>query len=152
MNVDINRDIQIDNVDDNNLIIAIDSTGIKVTNRGQWMYDKWGDGTKTRKGYLKIHVVAVDIKTKEILALEVTDDEKVHDSRMMKELVKHVLKINPHKIKIRSVLADDGANDTNKNFRYLEKNRIVPAIKVIRSNSIVSSKNNNLRNKEVKMQ
>ncbi|MER5176347.1 MAG: transposase, partial [Candidatus Nitrosocosmicus sp.] len=116
------------------------------------MYDKWGDGTKMRKGYLKIHVVAVDIKTKEILALEVTDDEKVHDSRMMKELVKHVLKINPHKIKIRSVLADDGANGTNKNFIYLEKNKIVPGIKVIRSDSIVSSKNNKLRNKEVKMQ
>jgi hypothetical protein len=34
------------------LIIAIDSTGIKVTNRGQWIRDKWG----IRKGYLKIHI------------------------------------------------------------------------------------------------
>ena len=25
----------------NIIIIAIDSTGIKVTNRGQWMRDKW---------------------------------------------------------------------------------------------------------------
>ena len=38
---------------------------IKVTNRGQWMQDKWNLG---KKGYLKIHV-AVDTKTKEILAL-----------------------------------------------------------------------------------
>ena len=36
-----------------------------------------------RKGYLKIHV-AVNIKTKEILALEVTN-EKVHDGRDVKE-------------------------------------------------------------------
>jgi hypothetical protein len=65
--------------------------------------------------------------------------------------VKHVLKINPHKIKIRSVLADYGANDTNKNFRYLEKNRIVPGIKV-KNNFIVTSRNNKIRNKEVKIQ
>jgi len=53
------------------------------------MSDKWGLG---KKGYIKIHI-AVDIKTKEILALEVTD-EKVHDSKMMKKLVKHVLNNN----------------------------------------------------------
>ncbi len=38
------------------------------------MQDKWK--ARKKKGYLKIHV-AVNIKTKEILALEVTD-EKVH--------------------------------------------------------------------------
>ncbi len=42
------------------IIIAIDSTGIKVTNRGQWMNKKWNVRRK-KKGYLKIHV-AVDIK------------------------------------------------------------------------------------------
>lgn len=51
------------------IIIAIDSTGIKGTNRrGQWMHnDKWN--TQRKKGYLKIHVT-VNVKTnKEILAL-----------------------------------------------------------------------------------
>src|SRR6185437_10777235 len=52
--------------DDDDVIIAADSTGIKVTNRGQWMQDKWN--VKNKKGYIKIHV-AVDIKTKQILAL-----------------------------------------------------------------------------------
>ena len=42
-----------------------------------------------KKGYLEIHV-AVNIKTKEILALEVTD-EKGYDGKMMKKLVEHVL-------------------------------------------------------------
>ena len=37
---------------------------------------------KKKKGYLKIHI-AVNIKTKEILALEVTD-EKIHDGKFMK--------------------------------------------------------------------
>jgi len=27
--------------DDGDIVIAIDSTGIKVTNRGQWLRDKW---------------------------------------------------------------------------------------------------------------
>ena len=61
-----------DDNDEKNIIIAIDSTGIKVTNRGQWMYDKWNIGKK--KGYLKIHI-AVNIKTKEILALDITDEK-----------------------------------------------------------------------------
>ncbi len=39
---------------DEYIVIAIDSTGIKVTNRGQWMRDKWN--VKKKKGYLKIHV------------------------------------------------------------------------------------------------
>ena len=65
--------------DNDDLIIAIDSTGIKVTNRGQWMSDKWSTKNK-KKGYLKIHV-AVNIKTREILALEVTD-EGVHDGKL----------------------------------------------------------------------
>ena len=40
---------------------------------------------KKKKGYLKIHV-AVNTKTKEILALEVTD-ERVHDGRVMYKLL-----------------------------------------------------------------
>ncbi len=50
IDIDINSSI-----DDNDVvIIAADSTGIKVTNRGlQWMQDKWNIG---KKGYLKIHM------------------------------------------------------------------------------------------------
>jgi hypothetical protein len=56
-----------DDDDDDVVIIAADSIGIKVTNRGQWIQDKWN--VKNKKSYLKIHI-AVDIKTKEIPALE----------------------------------------------------------------------------------
>ena len=41
---------------DDYIITAIDSTGIRVTNRGQWIRDKWN----IRKGYLKIHI-AVEV-------------------------------------------------------------------------------------------
>ena len=97
----------------------------------------------------------MDIKTKEILALEVTD-EKVHDGKMLKKLVNSVLDgcttktRGPNKkmvIKIKSALGD-GAYDSNSNFRYLQETGITPGIK-IRKNSIVSSKNNRLMNRQV---
>ena len=62
----INRlDIKISDDDksslhDDNFVIAIDSTGIKVSNRGEWIRHKWN----VKRGYLKIHV-AVDIKKEE---------------------------------------------------------------------------------------
>ena len=68
---------------------------------------------KEKKGYLKIHV-AVNIKTKEIIALEVTD-EKVHDGKVMKQLIEQVLN-NNHNIKIKSFLGD-GAYDSNREFQ-----------------------------------
>jgi hypothetical protein len=131
-----------DDEDDKDIIIAIDSTGIKVTNRGQWMQEKWN--IKKKKGYLKIHI-AVNIKTKEILALEITD-EKSHDEKVMPRLIDHILK-NKNNIKIRSALGD-GSYDSNENFKYLQKIRIKPAIKV-RKNSTILRKNNSLRNREV---
>lgn len=110
------------------------------------MSDKWGSG---KKGYIKIHV-AVDIKTKEILALEVTD-EKVHDSKMMKKLVENVLKIKPNKKKIKSLL-DDGAYDSNDNFRFLNEKKIDPIIKVKRNSAVILSREITCRNKEVRQQ
>ena len=108
------------------------------------MNEKWN--ILNRKGYLKIHV-AVNIKTKEILALEITD-EKVYDGKVMPRLIEHILKRKDDKdVKIESVLGD-GSYDSNENFKYLQKNKIKPVIKV-RKNSIISSKNNSLRNREV---
>jgi hypothetical protein len=43
-----------DDDDDDVVIIAADSIGIKVTNRGQWIQDKWN--VKNKKSYLKIHI------------------------------------------------------------------------------------------------
>jgi hypothetical protein len=43
-------DIKIDKRIGNDIVIALDSTGIKVANRGEWIRDKW----HVRRGYLKI--------------------------------------------------------------------------------------------------
>ncbi|MGA3297999.1 MAG: transposase, partial [Candidatus Bathyarchaeia archaeon] len=68
------------------VIIALDSSGIKVANRGDWIRHKW----KVKRGYLKIHI-AVDVKRKKILALKVTN-EKVGDGRMLQPLVEEASK------------------------------------------------------------
>ena len=101
------------------------------------MRHKW----HVRKGYLKIHV-AVDIKKKRILSLEVTSEE-VHDGKMLKKLVDNASE-NNH---VKGILAD-GMYDSNKNFRYLSKNHIKPGIKT-RSNSKVKSTNCHARNMSV---
>jgi hypothetical protein len=119
-------DIKINEHVGNDIVIAIDSTGIKVSsNRGEWIRHKW----HIRKGYLKIHV-AVDIKKKKIVSLEVTSEE-VHDSKMLKPLVDHVLENNT----VTRTLCD-GSYDNNNNFRYLVKNNIEPAIKTRRSSKV----------------
>ena len=93
----INRlDIKIKDTDSKNkefkdeyIVITIDSTGIKITNRGQWMKEKLNVRTK---GYLKIHV-AVDVKTKKILSMKKVTDEHVHDSsKELPELVDKIIK------------------------------------------------------------
>ena len=134
----VNRlEIKINEKLGNDIIIALDSTGLKVANRGEWMRHKW----HVRKGYLKIHI-AVDIKKKRILSLEVTSEE-VHDGKILKKLVDDASANN----KVKRVLAD-GMYDSNKNFRYLSKNHIKPGIKT-RSNSKTRSTNCYARNMSV---
>jgi hypothetical protein len=57
-------DIKVDEKVGSYIVIALDSTGIKVANRGgEWIRDKW----QVRRGYyLKIHV-AVDIRKKKVV-------------------------------------------------------------------------------------
>jgi Transposase DDE domain len=72
--------------------------------------------------------VAVDIKKKKIISLEVTSEE-VHDNKMLKKIVDNASKNND----VKRVLAD-GTYNSKKNFQYLYDNNIEAAIKV-RKNS-----------------
>ena len=145
----INRlDIKVNNHDKSNLqyddyfVIAIDSTGVKVTNRGEWIRHKWN----VKRGYLKIHL-AVDTKKKRILSLNVTS-EQVHDSKVFSVLIDDIT-MNQNKV-VDAMIAD-GSYDSNKNFQYLSFKGINPTIKV-RKNSKCRKTNHYLRNKTVKMQ
>jgi transposase len=129
----INLDPKV-NLGRDGIVIAVDSTGIKVTNRGEWIIDKWKNKRK-RKGFIKIHV-AVDIKTKKIVSMSVTKED-VHDGKILKELVGDVISKNNN---IQKVLAD-GAYDSKDNFNYLDGLKITPAIKVRKNSSIKNNTN-----------
>jgi len=104
---------------DKDVTIAVDSSGIKVSNRGEWIHKKW----KVKRGFIKIHI-AVDTKTKQILAIEVTKED-VGDGRMLKRLVDGSLS----KAVLKGVVAD-GAYDSRSNFRMLAERGIDPLIRV----------------------
>ena len=139
MNIKVEDAVTKESTKDDYVIIAIDSTGIKVTNRGQWLRDKWN----IRKKYLKIHI-AVDTKSKKILSVKVTD-EHVHDGKVLPKLVEDMKKSNH--MSAGKVFAD-GAYDSNAVFKYLSDNGILPCIKV-RRNARVKKTNHILRNLSV---
>ena len=147
LNIKINDDND-DDVNNSSLqhddyfIIAIDSTGIKVSNRGEWIRHKWN----VKRGYLKIHV-AVDIKKKRILSLLVTS-EQVHDGKVLPQLIDDIT-IKQNKVIDTAIM--DGSYDSNKNFQLLSFKGIQSAIKV-RKNSRCKKTNHYLRNKNVQLQ
>jgi DDE family transposase len=104
------------NPERDDIMLTVDSTGIKVTNRGEWILDKWKN-KRIRKGFIKIDI-ALDIKTKKIISMSVTRED-VHDGKMLKELVEGV----SQNCDIEKILAD-GAYDSIDNFRYLDEMKI----------------------------
>lgn len=67
---------------DEAVVAAVDSTGIKVTNRSDWLRKK---PVTEHRGWIKVHV-AVDADSGELLRIEVTD-ERTTDAAMLPELV-----------------------------------------------------------------
>ena len=120
LNIKINDDDKSSLQHDDYFVIVIDSTGIKVSNRGEWIRPKWN----VKRNYLKIHV-AVDLKKKRILSLQVTS-EQVHDGKVLPQLIDDIT------IKQNAIM--DGSYDSNKNFQLLSFRGINPTIKV-RKNS-----------------
>jgi hypothetical protein len=84
----VNLDPKVNQSERNDIVIAVDSTGIKVTNRGEWILDKWKN-KRIRKGFIKIHV-AVNIRTKKIVSMSVTKED-VHDVLFDKSIPKDVI-------------------------------------------------------------
>ncbi len=132
---------------DEYIVIAIDSNGIKVTNGGQWMQDKW-NLSKNKKGYLKIHI-AVNVKTKKTLSMTITD-EHIHDSKALPELIENIIK--PDSIESIGKLFADGTYESNNIFRYLGDNGILSCIKVRKNARVGWKKGNILKNLSVMAQ
>src|SRR5712692_2546094 len=117
--------------------IAMDASGIKVHNGGDWIRRVW----KVKKGYLKFHI-AVDIRTSQIVSMDVSS-EKVSDGRRLKRLVKRA----GESVRVNRVLGD-GAYDTKDNFNFLSGRGIRPVIRVAK-NSVPKCNGSYARKKAV---
>ena len=107
------------------LVIAVDSTGVRVHKAGGWVEREHGE----KKRYVKLFF-AVDVETKKALAMLVTTDG-THDSRVFPELLEKV----EHHGRVSRVYAD-GAFDSSKIYELLESKRIEAAIKPRRNSRL----------------
>ena len=117
-----------------NLIVAIDGSGEKVSNRGEWIRHKW----KVRRGWIKVVIMG-------------TPDGKVVDVRVGNENLderkagRGMIRAN-HK-RLTKVIAD-GAHDCRETFNLCERYGIETAIK-IRKDASTRSRGSPRRRKEV---
>ena len=121
MKVDVASSVALDK----DVTIAVDSSGIKVSNRGEWVHKKW----RVQRGFIKVHV-AVDTKTKQILAIEVTKED-VGDGRVLGKLVKTSTGI----VNVKKLIGD-GAYDSKNNFRMVSNLDIEPLIRMRKNASL----------------
>jgi IS5 family transposase len=106
----------------NPVSIAVDTSGVKVHNGGDWIRRV----RKVKKEYLKVHL-AVDTKTGQVASMDVSS-ERVGDGRRLKRLVKRA----QESVRVKRVLAD-GAYDSKANFRFLDSQGIKPIIRVAKN-------------------
>lgn len=97
---------------------AIDVTGNKLTNRGEYIRHKW----KVKRGWIKVSII-IDRFTKELLDVEVSLDD-VADYELAK---KHLANLQDVQIEDSAM---DGAYYVEELYKLLEKNRICPVIKM----------------------
>jgi hypothetical protein len=119
-------------------IIAIDSSGIKLYNSGQWVREKH----KKKSPFLKLHV-SVNIKTKQAVAIDVTEDS-VGDNKLALRLVDE-----SRKVKRVSKALMDGAYDTYEIWNGLNARSIKPLIR-LRKNAVINYSESETRSQAVK--
>ncbi len=118
----------------NHLITGSDGTGMKVSNRGEWIRQKW----QVKRGWVKV-VILGDVKGNIVdirIGNEELDENKCH---------RGMLRANARSIDKN---LGDGLYDTKDNFRLYEQLNIKPGLK-IRSNASTKAKGCMARKREV---
>ena len=98
---------------------AVDSTGNKLTNRGEYITKKW----RVQRDWVKISIV-IDRFTKELLDIEVALDKEFSDANLAE---KHLDNLKDIKI---IDMAGDGAYYKESLYDSLKNKNIQPAIKM----------------------
>lgn len=119
-------------------IIAIDASGIKLYNSGEWIREKH----KKKKPFLKLHI-AVNIETKQAVAIEITEDS-VGDNKLGLKLIDKARKI---KKVARGIF--DGAYDNYRMWNGLNARCIKPLIR-LRKNAVINYKKSKVRSQAIK--
>ena len=104
------------NIEESNLVVGVDGSGIKISNRGDWMRHKH----KVRKGWVK--VVILGDKEGNIVDVRV-GNEKLNEKKSSRGMVRK------NKKKIKKLLGD-GLHDCKETFNLCRKLGIEPVIKI----------------------
>lgn len=96
--------------------VGCDGTGIKVSNRGEWMRQKW----KVRRGWIK--VVTLANKNGKIIDVQVGTEEMNENFAF-----RRMLKLHANSIR---TTYNDGLYDTKANFELCRQLKIKPVIKI----------------------
>ena len=99
--------------------VAVDSTGNKLTNRGEYITKKW----RVQRDWVKVSIV-IDRFTQELLDVEVSLDKEASDSKLAKKHLK-----NLQDIKIED-FAGDGAYYNEELYTILKKRHVQPVMKM----------------------
>jgi len=109
------------------VVVAVDSTGLKVGNYGEWMREKW----KRRRGFVKFHLI-VDVETRKILGFKATNEEE-SDAQAFPELLNQA----QLKADVEAALGD-GAYDTRDGFNQCSERSVEPLFRVRKNSSTKS--------------
>jgi len=124
---------------DKPIYVGNDGSGVKVSNRGEWMRQKW----QVRRGWIKA-IITVDVESKKLLDIEVFEKGESEPD----VFVRHIKRLIKNGATIIKACAD-GAHDKRKLFNALEKYNIEQVIK-IRSNASTKAKGSISRAREVR--
>ena len=99
--------------------IAVDGTGNKLTNRGEYIVKKW----RVQRDWVKVSIV-IDRFTQELLDVEVSLDKEASDSKLAKKHLKNLQDV------IIEDFAADGAYYEEELYSILNNKNIQPVIKM----------------------
>lgn len=122
------------------LLVGIDGSGEKVSNRGEWMRQQW----KVRRGWIKVVIMGCENKKGKKYVIDIRIGNESLDER---KAARGMIRENHANI---GTLFLDGLHDCRDTFNLCEKYKIPTAIK-IRKNASEKPKHSPRRKEEVKI-
>jgi DDE family transposase len=134
--------VNLDNDDDSMPItLIVDASGLTITKKGDYIEQKW---IRKKKEFVKLHIIAVDAKSKKIIISFRVTKGNVHDSKKLGPMIRE---IDKEDYTIDKVYGDK-AHDNRRSFNLLDDMNIEPVIS-LRKNSSTKTRACALRRDEI---